>query len=77
MTNRYATVCHMTNEATYAMTTAEAAEALGVSIKTVTRWAASGKLTPLKKLPGPRGAFIFNSGDVEALLAREPWAPAS
>lgn len=59
------------------MTSAEAAEALGVSIKTITRWAASGKLEPVKRLPGKRGALIFASSDVEALLAREPWEPAS
>lgn len=67
----------MTNPLTDAMTTAEAAEALDVSVKTVTRWVAAGKLTPIKRLPGKRGALIFAASDVEAILAREPWEPAS
>lgn len=55
------------------LTSSETAKALGVSVKTITRWAASGKLTPAKKLPGLRGAMLFASTDVEAILAREPW----
>lgn len=59
-------------------TSAEAAEAIGVSVKTITRWAESGKLVPVKRLPGPRGALLFAASDVEALLARAAdWRPAS
>lgn len=66
----------MTKPTTFAMTTAEAADALGVSVKTITRWAASGKLPPVKRLPGRRGAMLFASEAVEALIAGEPWKPA-
>ncbi|MGW9159600.1 helix-turn-helix domain-containing protein [Microbacterium sp. NPDC055665] len=65
----------MTNEATFA-TTAEAAETLGVSVKTITRWVTAEKLTPVKRLPGKRGAMLFASADIEALLAHEPWDAA-
>lgn len=65
----------MTNEATFA-TTAEAAEALGVSVKTITRWVGSGKLTPVKRLPGKRGAMLFAGADIEAILAAQPWSAA-
>jgi len=60
----------MTNSASIAMmTTAEVAAALGVSIKTVTRWVASERLTPVHRLPGLRGAMLFAAEDVEALRA--------
>lgn len=58
------------------MTSAEAADALRVSVKTITRWAASGKLTPVKRLPGKRGAMLFDSEQVAAIIAGEPWEPA-
>lgn len=67
----------MTNEVTYALTSAEAADALRVSVKTITRWAASGKLTVVKRLPGTRGAMLFDAAQVEAIIAGEPWEPAS
>lgn len=66
---------HMTNSPTF-VTTSEAAAALGKSVKTITRWAASGKLTPVKRLPGRRGAMLFAAADIEAILAREPWDAA-
>lgn len=53
------------------VTSSEAAAALGVSVKTITRWAASDKLVPAKRLPGLRGAMLFAATDVEALLARD------
>ena len=59
------------------VTTAEAAAALDRSVKTVTRWVESGRLTPVKRLPGKRGAMFFDAADIEALLAQEPWEPAS
>ena len=46
---------------------AEAAAILGVTIKTVTRWVARGTLVAAFKLAGPRGAYIFNRADVEAV----------
>lgn len=55
------------------VTSSEAAAALGVSVKTITRWVAAEKLSPVKRLPGKRGAMLFASADIEAILAREPW----
>lgn len=39
----------------------ESAEILGVSIATAARWAESGKLPSIRKLPGRTGAWIFDS----------------
>ncbi len=47
--------------------TAEAAEILGVSLSTVTRWAVNGKLPPLRKLDGLTGSFVFEAGVVRRL----------
>lgn len=58
------------------VTSAEVADALGISVKTVTRWVASGKLTPVKRLPGKRGALLFAAAQVEAIIAGEPWERA-
>jgi hypothetical protein len=45
----------------------EAAAILEVSVKSVHRYVERGWLTPIHKLPGLRGAVIFNRADVEAL----------
>lgn len=50
--------------------TAEAARILRCSVPTVNRWAASGRLTPVVRAPGRRGARLFDRADVER-LARE------
>lgn len=52
------------------MTTAEVAAELGRSVKTITRWVAAGRLTPVKVLPGYRGGFLFDRSDVDALTAK-------
>lgn len=54
--------------------TADVVEASGKSVATITRWVAAGKLTPVHKGTGLRGAFLFRRKDVEALLAREETA---
>ena len=48
---------------------------LDISVATVTRWVKSGKLTPLRKLSGPTGAYLFDAGVIrrkatERLLAK-------
>lgn len=53
------------------MTTAEVAVAAGRSVKTITRWVASGRLVPVKVLPGYRGGFLFDPRDVKALVTPE------
>lgn len=50
---------------------AEAAEILGVSIATVARWAESGKLPAIRKLPGRTGVWIFNAKVVRLKAAEE------
>ena len=54
---------------TSAMSTAEAAHALGVNVATVHRMVQRGDITPALKMPGLRGAFLFNRDDVENLVA--------
>lgn len=51
------------------MTTAEAAERLGVRPETVTRWAKRGLIKPVHKVPGLRGALIFAAAEVERVAA--------
>lgn len=47
----------------------EAADRLKVDARTVQRWAADGTLTPVVKLPGANGAYIFDLAVVEAFAA--------
>ena len=46
---------------------AEAAEIAGVKRSTITRWADTGRLPTVTKLPGQTGAYLFRRSDVEAL----------
>lgn len=50
------------------LTTAQAAEVLGVTVRTVARWADSGRLTPAVEFPGLRGPRMFRQADVLALM---------
>lgn len=51
------------------MTSAEACERLGLTNtldrSTLSRWVLIGKITPAQKLPGLRGAFLFDPAEVE------------
>lgn len=51
------------------ITAREAAELLGVTVSTISRWAtpAQPRLTPSRKLPGQTGAYLFRRRDVERL----------
>lgn len=42
---------------------------LGVHTRTVARWVDDGTLTPAAQAPGPRGAYLFDAEQVEALAA--------
>ncbi|WP_157759411.1 helix-turn-helix domain-containing protein [Cellulosimicrobium cellulans] len=55
--------------ATVLMSTRDAAERLGVSIPTVTRYVRDGVLRAELKAPGSRGAYMFDPVAVEALAA--------
>jgi predicted site-specific integrase-resolvase len=50
--------------------TADVVEATGKSVATITRWVAAGKLTPVHKSPGLRGAYLFRREDIEALAKK-------
>lgn len=53
------------------ITTDEARQLLGYARhSSVTRLVESGQLTPIRKLPGLRGAFVFARRDVERLAAK-------
>lgn len=47
----------------------EAASILGISRSQVNRLAAAGKVAALRKLDGPRGAYIFDRAYIERLAA--------
>lgn len=49
------------------MTTAQVVARIGRSNSTVIRMVTEGKLSPVFKAPGIRGAYLFNRSDVEAL----------
>lgn len=43
------------------LSTAETAERLGVSVRTVIRWAETGRLPVAHRMPGKTGAMLFAS----------------
>jgi hypothetical protein len=47
--------------------TKEAAELIGESVKNTIRRVEAGALMPVKKLPGLRGAYIFDRADIVAI----------
>lgn len=59
----YAYVRHMSN--VDLLTTRDVAEALGVSTREVARRVEAGALEPAVKLPGLRGAFLFDRDVIE------------
>lgn len=46
---------------------ARAAEILGLERSTLTRWIQHGKIQPLTKLDGGRGAYVFDLADVTSI----------
>lgn len=59
-----------TDTAADLLTTAQAAEILGVSVWAVHRRVDRGRLKPATKLPGTNG-YVFHRADVERLAANE------
>jgi predicted site-specific integrase-resolvase len=47
------------------ITSAQACDALSIDRSTLSRWVAAGRITPIFKHPGVRGAFLFAPGEVE------------
>lgn len=48
---------------------AEASELTGLDRRTIHRMVERGELKPVSKLPGLRGAYIFNRADIERIAA--------
>ena len=57
------------------MTSAEVCDRLGIDRSTLSRWVASGRISPTTKLPGIRGAFLFTRAEIERVKAGERPAP--
>lgn len=49
------------------LTSAEVCERLNIDRSTLSRWVASGRITPALKMPGIRGPFLFDPAEVERL----------
>ena len=47
------------------LTSSQACGILGISLATLTRWVASGRVEAAQKLPGKTGAFLFAAGEIE------------
>lgn len=65
----------MARQTTPLLTTAEAAEFLGVSIATVTRLARAGDLQQELKVTGLRGPRLFHRDEVTRVAAERNLAP--
>lgn len=52
------------------LTTADVMERTGKTAATITRWVAAGKLKPIHKGRGIRGAYMFAKTDVDAFLEK-------
>lgn len=53
------------------LSAAETADILGISTATVARWAESGKLPAIRKLPGRTGGWIFDGRLVRRKAAEQ------
>jgi predicted site-specific integrase-resolvase len=49
----------------------EASEELGVSRATLSRWIDAGRITPIRKLPGLAGGYIFHRAEVRRAAAEK------
>lgn len=58
------------------ISTKEAAALLSEGVRQVIRRVERDELTPAMKLPGVRGAYLFNHSDIEALVTTENTAAA-
>ena len=53
------------------LSTAEAAERVGVSVRTLNRMADDGRITPAAKAPGLRGGYLYEPAEVERVAAEQ------
>jgi len=59
----------MANNPEVLITSADACETLNIDRSTLSRWVASGRISPATKLPGIRGPFLFTRAEVERVKA--------
>lgn len=59
------------------ITTAQAAEILDCSRRTIARMVEGGRLEPMLKFPGWRGGYLFTRAEVERAAAEQTKAKAS
>ena len=59
------------------LTSAEAAERLGIDRGTLTRWVQSGRIARAAKLPGKRGPALFDPAEVDRVRAASQEQAAS
>lgn len=52
------------------LTTAQVVDEYGSSRRTIGRRIADGELTPLMKLPGTTGAYLFERAEIERALSK-------
>lgn len=57
-----------TNTDTKFLTTSDLADLAEVTVPTVTRWVAEGRVSPVHKGKGLRGAFLFERHEVERFM---------
>lgn len=50
------------------LSTQEVAHRLSRDVSTVSRWVAAGRLNPVYRFPGKRGACLFDPAEVDALV---------
>lgn len=60
-------MCPVTNSPQY-IGSREACRRLLIDRSTLSRWVAAGKITPVLRLDGPRGAFVFAADAVDDLM---------
>lgn len=54
------------------ISTIEACEVLGgIDRSTLTRWVEAGKVTPMHKMPGVTGAWLFTRAEIERVAAEQ------
>ena len=59
------------------ISSAEVAQRLGRDVRTIHRMVLRGDLAPLGKIPGLRGAYLFDAAEVDRLIGAPENAQAS
>lgn len=59
------------------LTSSEVCRELSIDRSTLSRWVAAGRIEPMTKLPGIRGAFLFHRAEVVRVLRERDQQAAS